>query len=118
MKHSNTQQIAKLREQIQKLELSGRRTGKTTRFVDSLRDGDVVVSHSMEDARRIQDLAKEKGIDVKASTGEIVGYRQMVRYTDTYLSRKAEDMFKEVTQWVSHMEYKEDKIIGERNGQK
>ncbi|SEG15305.1 hypothetical protein [Marinobacterium lutimaris] len=43
---------------------SARRTGRTTLMLDSLKDGDRVVCRSSNEARRLKNLVRERGLDV------------------------------------------------------
>ena len=40
------------------------RTGRTTQLVHALKTGDRVLAHSVEEARRIKSMAKERGVDI------------------------------------------------------
>ena len=44
---------------------SGRRTGRTTSLVDSLKDGDRVVFLSEQEGRRVKSLCKDRGVNIE-----------------------------------------------------
>ena len=44
---------------------SARRTGRTISLINSLKTGDRIVFHNEKEARRVSNLCKEKGINIK-----------------------------------------------------
>lgn len=44
---------------------SARRTGRTTRFIDTLKNGDRVLTASKDERRHLQDLLRERGLQVE-----------------------------------------------------
>lgn len=100
-----------VQQKIAEAETLFSQTGRTTRFVESLKDGQYVVSHSVEDSRRIEQLAKERGKDVyhlMRATTKGVPTREM-RYTHTYVTDKLSRHIQEIQEWIEHLQHNEEK---------
>ena len=112
MPHSKEVEFLKtIHQKLMEAEDFFRGTGRTTLFVDSLKDGQVVISHSEEDAQRIKHLAHQKNIQVSAeSRSSLSSLRGSdVRYTHTYVTDKLARHVREIQEWLEHLQHNEEK---------
>lgn len=59
---------------------SARRSGRTTRLLESLRNGDRVIFHEEREARRVKLLARECGLDIRTMVVPVYDPAQLQGY--------------------------------------